>query len=528
MNPKTTDSVLSLRRRSSAPSLSSSNKAKLYYDGTSLKVSKSGGAFGTILTGTETLSSAVVWTNSRTTGDIVTIAGGSVTPTGSLVGLKIDMSGVVANGQYVQGLEVIGNKSTIAKATGQGLMMVKSRFLAGRTLGILVRNKTALAGSLVSVGWDATNYEDATASSILTGVTHMFTLDGQTNVNASTNNVAFVGARILVPRTTSASTAGLKIETQQLDGAGIHVVMFPATVSSAAGVFVEDTTGGEPGTLLKATSTAYLPPLIFTGAWSGPWSAGGSASDDVRYNFNQSVAITTQNVASWDGSLAYFQNDLTHNIAGDTTLAINVVRISHTTTHAAGTFTDTSVGLLVEMAPATSQLVTGIHVSLSANVADSGIKITHAGSGSHLKFASAADGNTVGHIQGPDSGSLSIIAGIASGTANGREVIIRGTEASNDGTGGSIYIIAGNAAGGDNRGGDIVLGAGERSADGTYSGILISPDNPTYIELYEMTDEDPETPAAGAVRLFVKPVGAGAGLVAKTSDGTVHNIAPLA
>jgi hypothetical protein len=66
--------------------------------------------------------------------------------------------------------------------------VLNSRASAMSSFQNRVRNKSAVAGSIWGLFWDDVNFEGATAPSVLDGVTHMVTLDGKTNVDASSGD----------------------------------------------------------------------------------------------------------------------------------------------------------------------------------------------------------------------------------------------------------------------------------------------------------------------------------------------------
>lgn len=195
----------------------------------------------------------VVLDTAQTSGEVLLVSS-SAAPTlaAPLTGISVDMSGVDPNGfaltgmsismatgtpgtSAITGLSITGASSTKAKARKQALLYINSRASAASAAQFIVRNTSATAGSLVLVGWDDVDFNGVTQNSVLTGATHMLTLDGQTNVTAGAQE--FVGAKILVPKTSDISTYGLYVTSLQ-EGAlspGIFVNMAPAVSAGVRG-----------------------------------------------------------------------------------------------------------------------------------------------------------------------------------------------------------------------------------------------------------------------------------------------------
>jgi len=258
----------------SSPGLSLANTARFYFDGTNVMLSVAGGAYAAIGGGggggtldaaydfggagagrTITVDAgAVALVNAQTTGTVLAITSPGVTATGPITGLSVDLSGVTGGlANLATGIEVIGNLSTAAKSRKSGLLSLQSRFRNASALWVSVRNKQALAGSLVGVGWDDVNYEGATAASVLAGQTHMLTLDGQTNVNAATNNVEFGGLRVLVPSTTNVATVPVAVRSLQRAGTYLSLQGSGAILSTSAITGIEFSPG-VGGTLTLGSS----------------------------------------------------------------------------------------------------------------------------------------------------------------------------------------------------------------------------------------------------------------------------------
>lgn len=94
-------------------------------------------------------------------------------------------------------------------------------------------------------------------------------------------------------------------------------------------------------------------------------------------------------------------------------------------------------------------------------------------------------------IRGPTAGPLYVQAGTPTGTANGRELYLNGTDASTSGVGGHVYVNTGAGVGSGNNGGDIVMtpgasggGAGRAGlVDFHYAGTAAGTNAPTMINV---------------------------------------------
>ena len=232
------------------------NAACIYTNGTSVYLSVNGGAYTPIVTGsgaTVTLDAAytggnqinltqakgaVILSSARTSGNIlqITTTNAPATVTAQVTGISVDLSslGTAATPSTfnLPAIVVTGAFSSVAKARGSALVQIAAAYRNASAVSIGVKNKQALSGSIVQVGWDSTNYEGAVASSVLTGQTHVVTIDGQTNVDAATNNVEFVGLRVLAPRSTNTGSHSISIESNATGGDGLRVAMTPAAASA--------------------------------------------------------------------------------------------------------------------------------------------------------------------------------------------------------------------------------------------------------------------------------------------------------
>lgn len=235
---------------------STASAAAIYTDGTYTYLSTGGGAYLPIVTGAGGLvtlngayqggnqinltqaKGAVILSSARTSGNIlqITTTNAPATVTAQVTGISVDLSslGTAATPSTfnLPAIVVTGAFSSVAKARGSALVQIAAAYRNASAVSIGVKNKQALSGSIVQVGWDSTNYEGAVASSVLTGQTHVVTIDGQTNVDAATNNVEFVGVRILVPSTTSTSATGLSVSSIQKAGAWLRASVTSATTTS--------------------------------------------------------------------------------------------------------------------------------------------------------------------------------------------------------------------------------------------------------------------------------------------------------
>jgi len=351
-----------------------------------------GGPAGNTILMTQALG-AVTLSSARTSGNILEIAttNAPATVTGTITAVAIDMSslGTAATPATVNipAVTIVGAHSSVAKARGAALVQMTSAYRNASATSIMVRNKQSLAGSLVQVGWDSTNYEGAPATaSILVDQTHMLTLDGQTNVDAATNSVEFVGARILVPATSNANTRGLQISTLQNYGSGILVDCAPAT-----GGF------GPFGIYTQMRGSLAIGACAYLGVWQAAiGSADGVARMTVDYTGTSTAPMTLLNLdvlgpgtytlgAAFTGivtDLATYvvagaQTVTGHSIVipGSTSASTRAVSITTAQTAgiifaitATGTLTAQQVGVQVDMSavPASASIMYGHQIKMSA------------------------------------------------------------------------------------------------------------------------------------------------------------------
>jgi hypothetical protein len=163
----------------------------------------------------------------------------------TVYGIYVDSSalalGVVSKsvGLFVRGPTAsVAKGGPLASQKYGNMATFQNRAAYSSSITNIVRNKSAVSGSIWFLGWDETNYEFATAPSVLTDQTHMVTLDGFTNVDAITNAVEFVGLRVLIPRTTNTLTRGLTVDSQQRAGRVLEVLQDVSGVSTATGTYV--------------------------------------------------------------------------------------------------------------------------------------------------------------------------------------------------------------------------------------------------------------------------------------------------
>lgn len=226
-----------------------------------------------------------------------------------LTGLNIDLSGVVPGASLIRGVVVTGPTTSKAKVRGQALVSINSRYSAATTQSILVRNKSATAGSLVLVGWDSTNYEGAlNTNSVLDDTTHMVTLDGQTWVTPGTEE--FMALKILVPDSSATTTAGVDIRSTQIGSlsSGIFMLMAPSSSAPVRGM-----------TISMSTNTAIGGSAITTnwGSTAGCAGAIRSRLTSASPNTQTMVLFNADTSSVTTGALIVgYQSDFASTVSG--------------------------------------------------------------------------------------------------------------------------------------------------------------------------------------------------------------------
>lgn len=214
---------------------------------------------GNTITVTDAIG-AVGMNGTRVSGSVLSITN-TATLTGQLTGISIDLSGSGAAGSAqtiaVPALTIVGAHSAVSKVNGLGVVSIISAYRNASALRVRVRNKGAVAGSLISVGWDTTNYEGIAAASTLDATTHMLTLNGQDNVTAGSQE--FVGARILIPDSSSGATCAVRVESNQTAGALFSAEMGAITLSGTISGFVADFSAVVPGAQIVVGSSVTIP-----------------------------------------------------------------------------------------------------------------------------------------------------------------------------------------------------------------------------------------------------------------------------
>lgn len=328
---------------------------------------------------------AVILSSARTSGNILQIAttnflsGGAAT----ITAISIDMSSLGTAATPATGnlpaISIVGAHSSVAKAAGAGLVNILSAYRNATMLSLRCRNKQAAAGSIVVLGWDTTNYEGAPASSILTDTTHMVTLDGQTNVDAS-GNPEFVGLRILAPSTTSATASTVVFSSLQTAG---NVAIFgPNSAVTTTGqqrmVAIGPTFGG--GSMTVGSSLIGLAVDLSTSVTLANNSVtaidvklgvgGNGANAASGLSWARSGTLTTS--GNYTGSGIILTNTPAR-AAGAATENGTLLNISHAPgTGGGGALTDTTTGISLTMTPFSSSAVSGIVVTMGANTSSTG------------------------------------------------------------------------------------------------------------------------------------------------------------
>lgn len=196
----------------------------------------------------------VILDTRQTVGNVLQITAATAPVlAGALTGISIDLSGANHGGNVVQGLFVRGASTTAPKASGQGLVYLHNIASKSSVLQSIVRNKSALAGSLWSLGWDSTDFAGTPlTASVLDDQTHMVTLDGSTWVDALTNSVEFINMRILMPESDVGTSAGISIEGTACAGNAIRVLLSGTLNANQTVVGVEAGPSTAPGKQLLA------------------------------------------------------------------------------------------------------------------------------------------------------------------------------------------------------------------------------------------------------------------------------------
>lgn len=220
------------------PASGTVDACSLYCDGADLMLSVNGGAYAAITTGGASslntaylagnqinltqAAGAVILSSARTSGNILQIAttNAPASVLGAITAISVDMSslGTSATPATVNlpAVSIVGAFSSVAKTTGLGLVQILSSYRNATAVSIGLRNKQALTGSAVRIGWDATNYEGTGTGNVLTGQTHVVTIDAATNVNATAQEV--IPLRILMPATSNGNSGAIYPSTLQTSG----------------------------------------------------------------------------------------------------------------------------------------------------------------------------------------------------------------------------------------------------------------------------------------------------------------------
>ncbi len=274
---------------------------------------------------------AVILSSARTSGSILNIVttNAPATVTAQLAAISIDMStlGTAATPSTfdLPAITIVGARSSVAKAAGKALVQITSSYRNATAVSVRIRNKQAVFGSAVIVGWDTENYEGAAAtSSILTGQTCVVTIDGQANVDAATNNVEFVGLRILVPLTSSASARGIVVGTLQSAGVIQSIAYSGATTlaGTSTGLSIDMATNVTPGAQLVTGISITIPATT---------AADGNGQGALIITNNATSArIIDLNVGNTSGNLIHIRYPNSKTLAG-TLIAIQAPLDSNVT-----------------------------------------------------------------------------------------------------------------------------------------------------------------------------------------------------
>ena len=403
------------------PAVATADAACIYTDGVFAYLSVGGGAYAPIQTGSGavTLNAAygngpagntismtdalgpIIFSSAITTGPILSVltTNAPATATAAVTGLSIDMSslGTAATPSTfdMPAIKIVGARSSVAKTRGLGVVQVLSGYRNATAVSINLMNKQAAAGSAVMVGWNATNYEGAAASSILTGTTHVVTIDGQTNVDAATNNVAFVGQRILVPLTSSTSTRGIVVSSLQsagqllelsttsattlagaLVGLSVDFANVAATAQRVSGISLTLPASSSTSATAVTALTLQTAGTLFAGSFSGATTLSGvlvglsvdlATSVDGNNKQVRGIYAATPSNCSTTSSAAYLSSGTLRGQGPG-------VGILNVKTNVAGTTTGTTH--FVEIGADTAGYAlggdcTGIDVDLSSNITPS-------------------------------------------------------------------------------------------------------------------------------------------------------------
>jgi len=326
---------------------------------------------------------AVAFSSARTSGQIVSISAPGVTAAGAMQGLLIDLSGISGGlGNNIAAIDVTGPASTAAKSTTRAspnaLFNLKNRASLISSFTTIVRNKSAVAGSIWMLGWDTTNFEGAVANSVLTGTTHCVTIDAQTNVTAGSQEV--VGVRVLIPGGTSTTSCGVYVESSGIgyDFYGRSLTNTPRTWFPQFFVSRGDGTT----TTISGTETARL------GA------------------FTYQIVTTGASLIS---SPVLVVDDRPTSASGTLGLSGNILDILHSPNPSGGggVITDSRVGIGVTMTPVSSAAVGGMLISMGNNVSNIGF-----GLGTTWAGLAGTNGATVIHSisrNGTTTGAFTIL-----------------------------------------------------------------------------------------------------------------------
>ncbi|MDP3766589.1 MAG: hypothetical protein Q8S13_01110, partial [Dehalococcoidia bacterium] len=259
--------------------------------------------------------------------------------TAQIVGLEIDLqtNHTTTNNVAAMGLRILTPATTAAAASGVGAISVLSRATAMRISSFLIRNTSAAAGGVHYTEWD-----DPTT---LTGSTHVYVIDAQTNVTGGSQEV--MGVRVLMPTAIAATSAAFYATSAQSAGSVFQAALAPLATNATVGLDY-DRTGAPTG------ATTYT------------------------------------------GNAINIQNTPTEGGGGITTTENGVlILVNHAPVAGAGAITDTTTGISVTMTPVAAGAVTGASITMGALATGAGLLITH-------NRATAAAGTVALRITGAD------------------------------------------------------------------------------------------------------------------------------
>lgn len=363
---------------------------------------------------------------------------GPIDNTGTVTGIEINMSAAATflapATVNVPALSIVGAYSSVAKARGSALITVQSFYRNASTISCLVANKQSLAGSAVLIGWGAVNYEGNVAGSILTGQTHVMTIDGQTNVDAASNNVEFIGLRILTPQTTSVTAVSMRL-TGHLTTVGLEASNGQSLAVSALNegrIRYNAATQVWEASVNGGAYTTFAPVTVsLQGAYNGGAGIVVTANNPVTItdaagvssnllNLSDFTAATNARIGlqwtrtgvpnvgtTYTGSAILVLNQPQFN--NNATETATLVSITHLPLTGGGTVTDTSVGLSIAMQAEQPNNVVGMNVSMGTTTNTAG----YAAKFSSSSLLGTAAGNGLVNINtnrnGVTSGALTFI-----------------------------------------------------------------------------------------------------------------------